>query len=712
MKLKLPHTSGYYIDEFSGVMFSSKTDDVLTEIKPVNSFYKDSHPNSQLKHIISHRSHDQLRDTAANYLGFAKFDFDPRYHEVKVTSDNDLKPLANRLEIIDTEKSLLSEFAKHVIIAKYYAKRDDGVQLPKPFDRFFVYPDNTIIGHYFKYKKKRSLQYVDRQYLVFTAGTDNQPTSSALCSWQMLVYHEDGQDFVLPLTRDLIKGLYKDLTQNDGVEFKKYAEKHTNTHSYWDRKQKVMFFNGGDVHSAVTATTNNGMIQPTDDCRVLPFGDDKYYLDSARNLFVKQKDGTFRYRTFQKVNAAKDHWTLAVQNVVPGGRRIVDLWISRDLLAGLASGKFTLELAPTVHPVLAEGDGSIFDRVKLVPGSCLNDQGIAWLIANRAANDFFAAANSGANGLRAITEFKSGDSVYAIFRNNVVIKVQTKNYKIVSLPGLHSQYAIDQPNYRSIDGWTKEPLDEHVWDQIADLLSVEIPDDTDTNEFSNYDIITALEKANEKFLGKIPPVSDQLVSAETARVINQVQRNQAQVAYQYARTANWDTLNHTLRYLDELGLTLNNYHDATLRVSASGDAYWKSRGVLDDETFAQIKKSAEKYSNGNSDSEQSAGDIAVSNKQDDDNIESGSTDIIVKSIYDIRHNRKLKLKKKMKLISVDNHSLADLMEYAGIADKHDQFADYEVKFKLPNNHLAIKAVINQEIFNRCDFDQIVKKKQN
>lgn len=714
MKLKLPYTSGYYVDEFDGSIWSDKSLDMLNQIKSTNSFYKSTRPNSQLKYVIAQRNHDQLCDSAANYLAFAKFDFDPRYHEVKVTSNNDSKPLANRIELTSTEQPLLSEFAKHAVIVKYYAKRADGVQLPKPFDRFFVYPDNTIIGHYFKYKKPHSLQYIDHQYLVFTAGTANQPDSTALCSWQMLVYHEDDGDFVLPLTRDIIKGFYKDLTQNGGTKFTEYSKKYTKSRKYWDRKRKAIFFSGGDIQMT-QHKTNNDAIQPTDDCRVLPFGHDKYYLDSAGNLFVKQKDGTFRYRTFQKVNAAKDHWTLAVQNIVPGGRRIVDLWISRDLLAGLASGKFTLELAPTVHPVLAEGDDSIFDRVKLVPGSCLNDQGIAWLIANRAANDFFAAANSGANGLRAITEFKSGDSVYAIFRNNVVIKVQTKNYKIVSLPGLHSQYAIDQPNYRSIDGWTKEPLDEHVWDQIANLLSVEIPDDTDTNEFSNYDIITALEKANEKFLGKIPPVSDQLVSAETARVINQVQRNQAQVAYQYNCTADWDTLNRALHYLDELGLTEANYHDATLRVSASDDAYWRSRGVLDDETFAQIKKSAEKYLSDDANDEHSTNDTVTSDERDDDDgddVESGSTDIIVKSIYDIRHDRKLKLKKKMKLMSVDNHSLADLMEYAGIADKHDQFADYEVKFKLPNNHLTIKVVINQEIFNHCGFDQIVKKKQN
>lgn len=705
MKLKLPHTSGYYVDEFDGSIWSDKSLDTLNQIRSTNSFYKSTRPNSQLKYVIAQRNHDQLCDSAANYLGFAKFDFDPRYHEVKVTSNNDLKPLANRIELISTEQPLLSEFAKHAVIAKYYAKRTDGVQLPKPFDRFFVYPDNTVIGHYFKYKKPHSLQYADHQYLVFTAGTANQPDSTALCSWQMLAYHEDGVDFVLPLTRDIIKGLYKDLTENGGTKFTEYSKKYTKSRKYWDRKRKAIFFSGGDIQMT-QHKTNNDAIQPTDDCRVLPFGHDKYYLDSAGNLFTKQKDGSFKYRTFQKANTAKDHWTLTVRNVIPGGRQSFDLWLSRDLLAGFASGKFTLELSPTVHPEIAEGSGSVFDRVQLVPGGCLDNQGIAWLIANRANNDFLAAANTGASGLRAITEFKSGDTVYVIFRNNVVIESLSKSYKVISLPGLHSQYVINQPKYRCINGWTRqEQLSEDVWDQIADLLSVEIPDDTDPNQFSNYDIINALEAANEKFLGRVPAISDRKLSVETAKVINHMQRDRAQVSYQYERTADWDTLNRTLNYLDELGLTLSNYHEATLRVSASDDAYWKSRGVLADETLNQIKHSADKYLDSDkADDRQCSDDAAVINEQTNDT-KSGNVDIIVKSIYDIRHARKLKLKKKAKFTSVNHQSLDELMDYAGIAD-------YKVKFELPNNCLTVKAMISQELFKLCGFDQIVKKKQH
>lgn len=540
MKLKLPHTSGYYVDEFDGSIWSDKSFDTLNQIKSTNSFYKSTRPNSQLKYVIAQRNHDQLSDSAANYLGFAKFDFDPRYHEVKVTSNNDLKPLANRIELTSTEQPLLSEFAKHAVIAKYYAKRTDG---------------------------------------------------------------------------------------------------------------------------------------------------------------------SFKYRTFQKANTAKDHWTLTVRNVIPGGRQSFDLWLSRDLLAGFASGKFTLELSPTVHPEIAEGSGSVFDRVQLVPGGCLDNQGIAWLIANRANNDFLAAANTGASGLRAITEIKSGDTVYAIFRNNVVIESLSKSYKVISLPGLHSQYVINQPKYRCINGWTRqEQLSEDVWDQIADLLSVEIPDDTDPNQFSNYDIINALESANEKFLGRVPAISDRKLSVETAKVINHIQRDRAQVAYQYERTADWDTLNRTLNYLDELGLTLSNYHEATLRVSASDDAYWKSRGVLADETLNQIKRSSENYlDNDKVDDEQCSDNAAVINEQTD-GTKSSSVDVIVKSIYDIRRARKLKLKKKAKSTSINCQALDEVMDYAGITD-------YKVKFELPNNHLTVKAMISQELFKLCGFDQIVKKKQ-
>ena len=735
-------SSKYRIDDETGEIYHRRDDGQFVKSSSASApSFQQKHPKDDWLYRISLRDHDIVADTTTNLLGVTKFvNFDPRFNMIKVKPGS--TPLIQRLELVQSEQPLLSPIARQLLINKYESSSSDkaAITLPRPFQNFKVYRDNTVIGVFVKFTKstynyagRKFNHFVSRKYLVYYAGAANQPENRGTTGWQWLAYSDPDTDteYQLPMSRQMLSHLYRDL-QNGGTAFKRYVKTWCRPADEWSGDDKRKFFKIKRKQSAqhkvannqklVQATCYSDDVTPTADCHQLPVDNTPYYLDDLGNLFHKNQDGTFTYRKHEARDKSKDHWGIAVPKLIETDDQgsTLSVYTSRDIIAGLLSDKFDLALAPYVHPVIEEGRGSVFNRIRLEAPGCLDDPLIAYLYVQAAINDtnqrIDAASTDRQKYFEQPIQFDDGAQHFVIFRNNLVAEFQSKKYRIISVPHV-SRSQVRLSWYRQLPSLNPRnsvsvelPLHDLVWDQAGSLDSQEYFIMGQDAEYSDHAIISTLSYLNAITYGLIPDDEHTSHFGDFAKGENQRQLANARLYLKPVNAEYYQRIAEQLDYLMQLNLTMDGYLDKFHGRDLAVDAQVaKDNPQFVKKMQAALQTKKQSYASARADQHtNSDNDDHTSDDKADDVINMGTNDFRVKSLTDLAAKGKFRLKKKaVKSFTLSNEQLSTILAAADDADNDRQF-DYRLKLQLRNQRIKMSIDITKDDARNLGLDRIIK----